>query len=75
MSGWPPSCGGAHSEGGVRRAGGAALDDPLVEHIAGIALNRDGEHVGLAYRPSERYVYLTDTMSEPAEVDMAHPGS
>lgn len=47
-----------------------ALDDPLVEHIAVIALNRDGEHVGLAYRNHERYVYLTDTMSDPAEVDM-----
>jgi len=50
-----------------------ALNDPLVEHIAVIALNRDGEHVGLAYRKDERYVYLTDTMSEPAEVDMESP--
>jgi len=49
-----------------------ALDDPLVEHIAVIALNREGEHVGLTYRPNERYVYLTDKMSEPAEVDMVH---
>ncbi len=50
-----------------------SLNDPLVEHIAVIALNRDGEHVGLAYRKNERYVYLTDTMSEPAEVDMKSP--
>ena len=50
-----------------------ALDDPLVDHIAVIALNRAGEHVGYAYRKDERYVYMTDATSEPAEVDMAPP--
>jgi len=50
-----------------------ALDDPLVDHIAVIAMNRDGEHVGFSYREDERYVYMTDTMSEPAEVNMVSP--
>ena len=46
------------------------LQDPLVDHIAIIALNRAGEHVGYSHRPNERYVYMTNTMSEPAKVDM-----
>ena len=37
------------------------------------AMNRDGEHVGFSYREDERYVYMTDTMSDPAEVNMVSP--
>jgi beta-aspartyl-peptidase (threonine type) len=47
------------------------LQDPYVDQIALIALDRSGEHAGYSYRPNERYVYMTDTMSEPVEVDMA----
>ena len=47
------------------------LKDPLVDHIAIIALDRAGTHVGYSHRPNERYAYLTDEMSGPAEVDMA----
>lgn len=50
------------------------LDDPLVDHIAVIALDRGGEHVGYSYRPDERYVYMSDAMSEPAEAEMPAPG-
>ena len=37
------------------------------------AMNQDGKHVGFSYREDERYVYMTDTMSEPAEVNMVSP--
>ena len=47
------------------------LRDPYTNHIAIIALNHSGEHVGYSHRPNERYVYMTDTMQEAAEVDMA----
>ena len=50
------------------------LDDPLVDHIAVIALDRGGEHVGYSYRPDEHYVYMSDAMSEPAEAEMPAPG-
>jgi hypothetical protein len=46
------------------------LQDAFVNHIAIIAVNRAGEHVGYSHRPNERYTYMTDAMSEPAEVDM-----
>ena len=46
------------------------LQDPYADNIAIIALARSGEHVGYTHRPDERYSYMTDTMSEPAEVDM-----
>ena len=50
-----------------------ALDDPYVDHIAVIAVDRDGEHAGYSYRPDERYVYMTESMSEPDEAGMAPP--
>ena len=46
------------------------LQDAFVTHIAIIAVNRAGEHVGYSHRPNERYTYMTDAMSEPGEVDM-----
>ena len=46
------------------------LNDPLVEHIAIIALDRSGKHVGYSHRANERYAYLTDEMDAPAAVDM-----
>ena len=50
-----------------------ALDDPHVDHIAVIAVDRDGGHVGYSYRPDEGYVYMTETMAEPAEAEMPPP--
>jgi beta-aspartyl-peptidase (threonine type) len=46
------------------------LQDRYVDHIAVIAVDRFGKHVGYSHRPNERYAFMTDTMSEPAEVAM-----
>ncbi len=46
------------------------LNDPLVEHIAIIALDRSGTHVGYSHRREERYAYMTDELDAPAAVDM-----
>lgn len=46
------------------------LNDPYANHIAIIALNRLGEHVGYSHRSNERYLYMNEAMSEPAEVGM-----
>ena len=50
------------------------LDDPLVDHIAIIGLDADGNHVGLTHRPDERYAYLTDAMTEVTFADMVEAG-
>ena len=49
------------------------LDDPYVDHIAIIAIDRHGHHIGYAHRRNERYAYITDAMDEPAEADMPAP--
>ena len=49
------------------------LDDPYADHIALIAIDRQGNHVGYAHRPNERYAYMTDAMDEPAEANMLPP--
>jgi beta-aspartyl-peptidase (threonine type) len=45
------------------------LRDPYVEHIALIGLDASGRHAGYSHRPNERYLYMTDAMSEPAEAE------
>ncbi len=49
------------------------LDDPLTNHIAIVAVDRCGHHVGYSHRPNERYVYMTEEMSEPTVADMVAP--
>jgi beta-aspartyl-peptidase (threonine type) len=46
------------------------LQDRYVDHIAVIAIDRFGEHIGYSHRPNERYAFMTDSMREPAEVAM-----
>jgi isoaspartyl peptidase/L-asparaginase-like protein (Ntn-hydrolase superfamily) len=48
------------------------LRDPYVDHIAMIGLDRTGRHAGCSHRPSERYVYMTDTMPEPTMAVSTH---
>ncbi len=48
------------------------LHDPYADHIALIGLDRAGRHAGYTHRPKERYAYMTDAMTEPAEVDSIH---
>ena len=43
------------------------LRDPYVEHIALIALDRYGRHIGLGHRADERYVFMADDMPAPDE--------
>jgi beta-aspartyl-peptidase (threonine type) len=45
------------------------LHDPYAEHIALIGLDRAGHHAGYTLRPNERYAYMTDDMTEPAETE------
>ena len=49
------------------------LNDPYTDHIAIIALSPQGDHVGYTHRPNERYAYMTDAMTDPAEADMLPP--
>jgi beta-aspartyl-peptidase (threonine type) len=48
------------------------LHDPYADHIALIGLDRAGRHASYSHRPHERYVYMTDAMPEPAEVEAIH---
>jgi L-asparaginase / beta-aspartyl-peptidase len=51
------------------------LHDPYAEHIALIGLDRAGRHAGYTHRPKERYAYMTDAMTEPAEAESIHVSS
>ena len=49
------------------------LNDPYSDHIAVIALDRSGRHVGYTHRPGERYTFMAGEMDEPEEVEMVRP--
>ena len=50
------------------------LHDPYTDHIAMIALDRDGNHTGYAQRPDDRYAVMSAGMEEPEEYPMPAPG-
>ena len=50
------------------------LHDPYTDHIAMIALDRDGNHTGYAHRPDDRYAVMNAGMEEPEEYPMPAPG-
>lgn len=50
------------------------LRDPHADHIAIIAMDRRGAHVGYAHRPGARYAWMGSGMEEPGEGPMASPG-
>ncbi len=49
------------------------LRDPYADHIAVIAMDRSGAHVGYAHRPGARYAWMGAGMEEPQECPMAAP--
>lgn len=48
------------------------LCDPYADHIALIGLDRSGWHASYSHRRDERYVYMLDAMTEPAEAKSIH---
>ena len=49
------------------------LRDPHAGHIAVIAMDRGGAHVGYAHRPGARYAWMGAGMEEPQEGPMTAP--
>jgi beta-aspartyl-peptidase (threonine type) len=66
---------GMDLEGAVREAlrDLGDLDDPYVDHIAMIAIDRAGNHAGYAHRKNDRYAVMSADMDVPEEVVMAPP--
>ncbi len=49
------------------------LHDPYTDHIAMIAMDRDGIHAGYAHRKNERYSVMSAEMQAPEEIPMRPP--
>lgn len=49
------------------------LNDPYADHIAMIAIDRDGKHAGYAYRSNERYAVISEDTKAAQEVPMGPP--
>ena len=49
------------------------LQDPYVDHIALIALDRQDRHAGYAFRPDARYAFLRHDMASAEETEMPPP--